>query len=62
MADTQVDNMITEITFEPMGGTATPPIQRGGADDIERLRDILRPLVSDLLVEEYDLVRRMMGQ
>jgi hypothetical protein len=62
MAQTQVDNMVTEITFEPMVITATPPGQHGGADDIARLREILRPLISDLLVEEYDTVRRTMGR
>ncbi|WP_374298320.1 hypothetical protein [Paracoccus sp. (in: a-proteobacteria)] len=61
MAQTQVETMVTEITFEPLVITATPPGQPGGADDIARLREILRPLITDLLVEEYDTVRRIMG-
>ncbi|MCV2446160.1 MULTISPECIES: hypothetical protein [Paracoccus] len=61
MAQTTVENMVTEITFEPMVITATPPGQHGGADDIARLREILRPLITDLLVEEYDTLRRIMG-
>jgi hypothetical protein len=62
MAQTQVDNMVTEITFEPDEIKSIPAGQHGGADDIARLREILRPLISDLLVEEYDTVRRMMGR
>ena len=62
MAQTQVDNIATEITFEPLVITATPPGQHGGADDIARLREILRPLISDLLIEEYETVRRMEGR
>lgn len=61
MAQTTVENMVTEITFEPLVITATPPGQHGGADDIARLREILRPLITDLLVEEYDTLRRIMG-
>lgn len=61
MAQTQVETMVTEITFEPLVITATPPGQPSGADDIARLREILRPLITDLLVEEYDTIRRIMG-
>lgn len=61
MAQTKVDNMVTEITFEPLVITVPPPGQPGSTDDIARLRDILRPLISDLLIEEYDTVRRIMG-
>lgn len=61
MAQTQIDNLVTEITFEPMVATPTPPGQHGGTDDIARLREILRPLIADLLAEEYDTVRRIMG-
>lgn len=60
MAQTQIETMVTEITFEPLVIT-TPPGQHGGADDIARLREILRPLITDLLIEEYDTMRRIMG-
>ncbi|MBK4216494.1 hypothetical protein JJJ17_11205 [Paracoccus caeni] len=59
MADTEIDNMVTEITFEPLIITATPPTE--ATDDLSRLREILRPLILDLLAEEYDTVRRIMG-
>ena len=61
MAQTQIDNFVTEITFEPLVITATPPGQHGGGGDIARLREILRPLIADLLAEEYDTARRIMG-
>ncbi len=63
MADTEVEEMVTEITFEPMVVTASPPgpAAAGPADDVAQLREILRPLILDLIAEEYETVRRMMG-
>jgi hypothetical protein len=58
MADTQINEFDTEITFEPLYVTAGPMDEDA---DIARIREILRPLVMDLLIEEYDVVRRMMG-
>lgn len=60
MADTEIVDFEADITFEPMVITATPGIVSEDPD-ITRMREILRPLIMDLLVEEYDVVRRMMG-
>jgi hypothetical protein len=60
MADTEIMDFEADITFEPMVITASPNAL-GEDPDIARVREILRPLIMELLMEEYDVVQRMMG-
>lgn len=60
MADTEIMDFEADITFEPMVITASPSAL-GEDFDFERIREILRPIILDLLSEEYDTVCRMTG-
>ena len=68
MTDVEIGTMDTTIEFEPEVITASPPSgaipdARAGVTgpEIAQLRDLLRPVIMDLLAEQYDLTRRMMG-
>lgn len=60
MADTEIMDFEADITFEPMVITASPDAL-GADSDVERIREILRPIILDLLAEEYDTMCRMTG-
>ena len=66
MSDVQIGQMDTVIEFEPEVITATPPQYAapgagGGGDDVSRLRDLLRPIIIDLLEDELSTYMRRRG-
>lgn len=68
MTDVEIGTMDTTIEFEPEVITATPPAgaMPGGGQgvvsgpEIAQLRALLRPIVMELILEEYETLRRMM--
>jgi hypothetical protein len=64
MSEVQIGQMDTVIEFEPEVITATPPqysAASGGGDDVSRLRELLRPIIVDLLEDELSRYMRMRG-
>ncbi|MBJ3764440.1 hypothetical protein ILP92_17020 [Maribius pontilimi] len=70
MTDIEIGTVDTTIEIEPEVDTAAPPaggaaagVAGGGMSgtDIAQLRALLRPIIMDLMAEEYDTLRRMMG-
>ena len=66
MSEVQIGQMDTVIEFEPEVITATPPQfatpgAGAGGDDVSRLRELLRPIIIDLLEDELSRYMRMRG-
>ena len=61
----QITDMSTVIAFEAETITATPPQFAGGdgagGDDVSRLRELLRPIIVDLLEDELSRYMRRRG-
>ena len=63
-ADVEIGQMNMTMTFEPEIITASPAVTRQArqmAADRARLKDLLRPLILEVLGEEIDLHGRMRG-
>ena len=60
----QIGQMDTVIEFEPEVITATPPqfaAPGAAGDDVSRLRELLRPIIVDLLEDELSTYMRRRG-
>ncbi|MGB4827040.1 MAG: hypothetical protein WBP18_07140 [Paracoccaceae bacterium] len=64
MTDVGIGQMTTTIEFEPEVKTASPQgMARAAAEatDVQRLKELLRPVIMDILGDELDLHERMRG-
>ena len=58
----QITDMSTVISFADDPLVATPPqFAEAGGDDVSRLRELLRPIIVDLLEDELSRYMRRRG-
>lgn len=64
MTDVEIDRLNTTLEFgpEPAGAAPAVPVASGvTATDVERLKELLRPMILQVLGDEFDLSTRIGG-